>query len=67
MPGCFPTLIHACGHKAESIYRRDAIVARHDLVVGIKRLADYRATVDKTAAEKKVVEIKEAVRLEFLY
>jgi integrase len=50
------------GHKTESIYRRYAIVARQDLVDGIKRLADYRATIDKTPAEQKVAEIKEAAK-----
>jgi integrase len=50
------------GHKTESIYRRYAIVARQDLADGIKRLADYRATVDKTPAEQKVVDIKERAK-----
>ena len=50
------------GHKTESIYRRYAIVARQDLVDGIKRLADYRAGVDKTPAEQKVVEMRETAR-----
>ena len=50
------------GHKTESIYRRYAIVARQDLVDGIKRLADYRESIDKTPAEQKVVEIKEAAK-----
>ena len=50
------------GHKTESIYRRYAIVAKQDLVDGIKRLADYRASIDKTPAEQKVVEITEAAR-----
>ena len=45
------------GHKTESIYRRYAIVARQDLVDGLKRLADYRATLDKTPAAQKVVPI----------
>jgi integrase len=45
------------GHKTESIYRRYAIVARQDLVDGIKRLADYREGVDKTPGEVKVVGI----------
>ena len=49
-------------HKTESLYGRYAIVARQDLVDGIKRLADYRAGVDKTPGEKKVVEIKEAAK-----
>jgi hypothetical protein len=48
------------GHKTESIYRRYAIVARQDLVDGLKRLAEYRAGLDKTPAEPKVVEIREA-------
>ncbi len=50
------------GHKTESIYRRYAIVARQDLVDGLKRLAEYRAGLDKTPAEQKVVEIKEAAK-----
>jgi len=50
------------GHKTESIYRRYAIVARQDLADEIKRLADYRATVDKTPAEQKVVDIKERAK-----
>jgi integrase len=50
------------GHKTESIYRRYAIVARQDLVDGIKRLADYRAGIDKSPAEQKVVEIGEAAK-----
>jgi hypothetical protein len=48
------------GHKTESIYRRYAIVARQDLVDGLKRLADYRAGLDKTPAEQKVVTITSA-------
>jgi integrase len=48
------------GHKTESIYRRYAIVARQDLVDGLKRLADYRAGLGKAAAEQKVVQIKKA-------
>lgn len=43
------------GHKTESIYRRYAIVAMQDLVDGLRRLADYRATLDKTQASQKVV------------
>jgi integrase len=49
------------GHKTESIYRRYAIVARQDLVDGLKRLADYRAGLDKTPAAQKVVPITGAV------
>jgi hypothetical protein len=48
------------GHKTESIYRRYAIVARQDLVDGLKRLADYRATIEKNSAEQKVVPIASA-------
>ncbi len=33
-----------------------------DLVDGIKHLAECRADIDKTPGEKKVVEIKEAVK-----
>jgi hypothetical protein len=50
------------GHNTESIYRRYAIVARQDLVDGLKRLAEYRVGLDKIPAEQKVVEIKEAAR-----
>jgi len=49
------------GHKTESIYSRYAIVARQDLVDGLKRLADYRATLDKTPAAQKVVPITSAM------
>jgi integrase len=48
------------GHKTESIYRRYAIVARQDLVDGLKRLADYRAGLDKTPAAPKIVSITNA-------
>jgi integrase len=41
------------GHKTESIYRRYAIVARQDLVDGLKRLADYRAGLDKRRWRKR--------------
>jgi len=37
-------------------------VARQDLFDGLKRLAEYRAGLDKTPAEQKVVEIKEAAK-----
>jgi integrase len=50
------------GHKTESIYRQYAIVAKQDLVDGLKRLADYRASLDKAPAQQKVVEIKEAAK-----
>ena len=49
------------GNKTESIYRRYAIVARQDLVDGLKRLADYRASLDKTPAAQKVVPITSAM------
>jgi integrase len=49
------------GHKTESIYRRYAIVARQDLVDGLKRLADYRAALDKTPAAQKVVPITSVI------
>ena len=45
------------GHKTESIYRRYAIVAKQDLVDGLKRLADYRAGLDTTPMTQKVVPI----------
>ncbi len=48
------------GHKTESIYRRYAIVAKQDLVDGLKRLADYRAGLSKGPAEQKVVPITSA-------
>jgi len=43
------------GHKTGSIYRRYAIVARQDLVDGLKRLAGYRASLDRTPTTPKVV------------
>jgi integrase len=46
------------GHKTESIYSRYAIVAKQDLVDGLKRLADYRADLEKEAENSKVVPIK---------
>jgi hypothetical protein len=54
--------IRLVGHKTESIYRRYAIIARQDLVNGIRRLANYGTGIDKPPEEKKVVEIKEAVK-----
>ena len=48
------------GHKTESIYRRYAIVARQDLVDGLKRLAEYRSGLDKAPAAQKVVPIASA-------
>jgi hypothetical protein len=48
------------GHKTKSIYQRYAIVARQDLVDGLKRLADYRAGLDKTPMAQKVVPITSA-------
>jgi len=50
------------GHKTESIYLRYAIVARQDLVDGLQRPADYRASLDKTPAERKVIENADAPR-----
>ena len=41
------------GHKTESIYRRYAIVAKHDLIDGLKRLADHRTMIK---AESKILE-----------
>jgi integrase len=52
------------GHKTESIYRRYAIVAKQDLVDGLKRLADYRASLDKAPADPKVVPISSAGSLQ---
>ncbi len=48
------------GHKTESMYRRYAIVARQDLLDGLKRLADYRTQFEAKAAECRVVDIAEA-------
>ncbi len=48
------------GHKTESIYRRYAIVAKQDLVDGLKRLADYRAGLAKAPADPKAVSITSA-------
>jgi len=48
------------GHKTESVYRRYAIVARQDLVDGLKRLADYRAGLKRDPADPKVVPISGA-------
>jgi integrase len=41
------------GHKTESIYRRYAIVAKQDLIDGLKRLADHRTMIK---AESKILE-----------
>ena len=51
------TAMQLVGHKTESIYRRYAIVAKQDLVDGLKRLADFRAGLDKTPAAPKMVAI----------
>jgi integrase len=48
------------GHKTESIYRRYAIVAKQDLVDGLKRLADYRAGLEVKQGDSKVVDISQA-------
>jgi integrase len=50
------------GHKTESIYRRYAIVAKQDLVDGLKRLADYRAALDKRENESKVVDVAQGAK-----
>ena len=47
------------GHKTESIFRRYAIVARQDLLDGLKRLADYRAEIETKPGNRKVVDIAE--------
>ncbi len=39
------------GHKTESIYRRYAIVAPHDLVDGVKRLAEFREAMRAEGAK----------------
>jgi integrase len=39
------------GHKTEAIYRRYAIVAKNDLVDGIKKLADYHSGAMQNEAE----------------
>jgi hypothetical protein len=54
-------LVRLVGHKTENIYRRYAIVARQELVDGLKLLADYRAGLDKTAAAPKIVSIANAI------
>jgi hypothetical protein len=41
------------GHKTESVYRRYAIVAKQDLIDGLKRLAEHRTIVK---AESKIQE-----------
>jgi integrase len=46
------------GHKTESIYRRYAIVAKQDLIDGLKHLADYRANLKKELADPKVAPIR---------
>jgi integrase len=33
------------GHKTESVYRRYAIVSKHDLIDGLKRLAEHRTMI----------------------
>lgn len=48
------------GHKTESIYRRYAIVARQDLVDGLKRLAECRAGLDKGPAQQKLIQMQVA-------
>ena len=45
------------GHKTESIYRRYAIVAKQDLVDGLKRLADHRAELETKPADREVSNI----------
>jgi integrase len=50
------------GHKTESIYRRYAIVAKQDLVDGLKRLADYRAGLSVKESDPKVVNILQAAK-----
>jgi integrase len=39
------------GHKTENIYLRYAIVAKQDLADGVKRLAEYRATIKQEGRE----------------
>jgi len=46
------------GHKTESIYRRYAIVAKQDLIDGLKHLADYRANLKKELVDPKVAPIR---------
>jgi integrase len=50
------------GHKTESIYRRYAIVAKQDLLDGLKRLADYRAGIETNRDDRNEVEIAEVVK-----
>jgi integrase len=47
------------GHKTESIYRRYAIVAKNDLVDGMKRLAEYRAVLQE--GQQNVVALERGV------
>jgi hypothetical protein len=47
------------GHKTESIYRRYAIVAKQDLLDGLKRLADYQAELETKPGDRKMVDITE--------
>jgi len=47
------------GHKTESIYRRYAIVAKQDLMDGLKRLAGYQAELERNRDDRKVVDITE--------
>jgi integrase len=50
------------GHKTESIYRRYAIVAKQDLVDGLRRLADYRAGLQAIQGDSEVVDIMQAAK-----
>ena len=47
------------GHKTESIYRRYAIVAKQDLLDGLKRLANYRAELETKSENPEVADIME--------
>lgn len=48
------------GHKTESIYRRHAIVAKQNMINGLKRMTDYRASLRGTSAKPKIVTIRGA-------
>jgi integrase len=42
------------GHKTESVYRRYAIVAKQDLIDGLKRLAEHRTIIRAECRNEKV-------------
>ena len=48
------------GHKKESIYRRCAIVAKQDLLDGLKQSGEYQAGLETRPGDRMVAEIAEA-------